>query len=529
MKLAIFKQGGESRNVQFDSSISFETIKSWLKTGRIWRHFFRYTEVVLVVPNSRYITKPIATILLLRIICRGPVYIADTKASDITVDLRYIARKLFLFFRDSLQYIPLRRAIESKISELSIHISPKRSEALGTRRPVYLRTDLWFGVKAGGSVGHIAGVVNNLDTFFEKPLFCTTEKIPTMRPDIPVTIFEPPANFLDFDVMPSLASNQSFFEQAAHAIGNIPPAFVYQRYCINNYVGVELSSFFCVPLVLEYNGSEVWVAENWGEGIRSAELSKKIELLNLNTAHLIVVVSDALRRELVQRGIDADRILVNPNGVDIERYSPLIEGTEIRRQYQLDQKVVIGFIGTFGRWHGAEVLAAAFALLISEKPALKASLQLMMIGDGITLPAVKSILSDNGLENCCTFTGIVPQAEAPPYLASCDILVSPQVPNADGSPFFGSPTKLFEYMAMGKPIVASDLDQIGEVLSHTESALLFAPGDVLGLARALSRLIDDPELRRRLGQKARAEVEYGYSWREHTRRIVEKLENICVQ
>ena len=89
-----------------------------------------------------------------------------------------------------------------------------------------------------------------------------------------------------------------------------------------------------------------------------------------------------------------------------------------------------------------------------------------MIGDGPGLPDAKRIIEEAGLGAEAHFTGLVEQEEGPEYLAACDILASPHVPNADGSPFFGSPTKLFEYMAMGKAIVASNLDQIGETLRH---------------------------------------------------------------
>jgi len=103
------------------------------------------------------------------------------------------------------------------------------------------------------------------------------------------------------------------------------------------------------------------------------------------------------------------------------------------------------------------------------------------------------------------------------------LLASPHVPNADGSRFFGSPTKLFEYMAMGKGIVASDLDQIGDVLTHGQSAWMVKPGDINSLTNGLKMLIEDAELRDRLGREARREVVANFTWRDHTRRIIEAL------
>ncbi len=146
------------------------------------------------------------------------------------------------------------------------------------------------------------------------------------------------------------------------------------------------------------------------------------------------------------------------------------------RRLGLDGKIVIGFIGTFGPWHGAEVLARAFGELIDRHPAYRDSLRLLMIGDGVKMPEVRAALDAAGVNDLAVMTGIVPQAEGPVYLAASDILASPHVANSDGTPFFGSPTKLFEYMAMGKGIVASDLDQVGEILEHGRAAQMVRPG-----------------------------------------------------
>jgi glycosyltransferase involved in cell wall biosynthesis len=122
------------------------------------------------------------------------------------------------------------------------------------------------------------------------------------------------------------------------------------------------------------------------------------------------------------------------------------------------------------------------------------------------------------------FAGLVDQGDGPQHLAACDILASPHVPNADGTPFFGSPTKLFEYMAVGRAIVASDLDQIGDVLKHGTTALLVPPGDPRTLAAGLSRLIDDEQLRAALGAAARREAVAHHTWRAHVRRTIAALD-----
>jgi glycosyltransferase involved in cell wall biosynthesis len=139
---------------------------------------------------------------------------------------------------------------------------------------------------------------------------------------------------------------------------------------------------------------------------------------------------------------------------------------------------------------------------------------------------VRRILSEGGALDATTFTGLVPQEDGPAYLAAGDVLVSPHVPNPDGTPFFGSPTKLFEYMAMGKGIVASNLDQIGEVLEHEKTALLVPPGDVNALAAGMARLCEDRILRECLGAEARRAVLERHTWRAHTRHTIERLQQI---
>ena len=117
--------------------------------------------------------------------------------------------------------------------------------------------------------------------------------------------------------------------------------------------------------------------------------------------------------------------------------------------------------------------------------------------------------------------GAVEHDRVPPLLDACDILVSPHVPLDAGAEFFGSPTKLFEYMAMGKGIVASRLGQIGEVLQHEETALLVEPGNVDQLTGAILRLTSSPELRERLGAAARRTAIERHTWKHNAQRVID--------
>jgi glycosyltransferase involved in cell wall biosynthesis len=123
------------------------------------------------------------------------------------------------------------------------------------------------------------------------------------------------------------------------------------------------------------------------------------------------------------------------------------------------------------------------------------------------------------------FTGAVAHERVPSLLDACDILIAPHVPLADGSDFFGSPTKIFEYMAMGKAIVASRLGQIGEVLVDSETALLVAPGSPGEIVNAIVRLLDSGELRARLGTKAREVAVKNHTWARNAQRVLDAYDS----
>lgn len=503
--------------------LPFAEVKGWIATGALLTRLLRYREVVLLTHRIAHVSKPFPTALLLRLLARGRCRFEDDTGTSLEIGPATLARQL-LAFATTLARIPLllvatRRALHRLAT---VRGSAPRLDLAG--QPVYLRPDLIYGLAAGGSVGHVAGVLNSLDRFTGPPVFVTTDAVPTVKSGVETHVVTPGSDFCGFEMLPAFHFGRVMGrEAAAHAAGR-RVSFVYQRYSIGSLAGLEAARRLRAPFVLEYNGSEVWISRAWGRPLAHAGLARRIEETLVRTADLVVVVSRPLADELVALGVPEGRILVNPNGVDTDRYSPEVDGAPVRRRLGLEGMRVVGFIGSFGRWHGAEVLAEAFGLLVERDPRWRRSARLLMIGDGPTMPAVVAALERRGARELAVLTGIVPQADGPAHLAACDVLVAPHVPNADGSPFFGSPTKLFEYMAMGKGIVASDLDQLGEVLRDGESGLLVTPKDPAALAEATRRLLDDPPLAARLGAAARAAAVGRHSWVEHTRRIVEALD-----
>jgi len=314
-------------------------------------------------------------------------------------------------------------------------------------------------------------------------------------------------------------NNLVFTRGAVPLVGQSQPDFIYQRYARFSWAGVAAAVLTKRPLFLEYNGSEVWVGRHW-DRVGSLDLLARYERLNLEAATRIFVVSEVERRNLEARGITPEKIVVNPNGVDVERFRPGAGGRETRRELGLrDDELVAGFVGTFGPWHGVEKLAEA----IKSIPA-SGQLRFLLVGSGSLHAEVeKQLASEAGR---VIFTGAVDHDRVPRLLDACDILLAPHVPLADGSEFFGSPTKIFEYMAMGKAIVASRLGQIGEVLTDQETALLVEPGNVAELVTAIEKLIESAELRATLGAKARGVAEREHTWKHNAQRVLEAYQSL---
>ena len=435
-----------------------------------------------------------------------------------------------------------RRAPARRLEEL---LGEPRLDARlgGSRRVVSVNANLWFGVKAGGSLAHTGGVANGFVGGGYKVDLVAPFAVAHLRDGVTEHRAHPPATFAPPSEINYFRYDDLLYRRVSRLAAHAPPAFVYQRLSIHSHVGARLSRSLGVPLVVEYNGSEVWVARHWGRPLRYERLAEQAEEALLRHAHVVVTVSEVLRDELLARGIEERRIVTYPNCVDTELFDPARFAADdrvaLRRRHGIpDDALVATFVGTFGRWHGTDVLARTIRRLTQEAPDWLAerTLHFLLVGDGLRMAEVEEILGGRrGAFH--TLAGLVPQAETPRYLAASDLALSPHVPNEDGSRFFGSPTKLFEYMAMGLPIVASELDQIGEVLQPSVRvselaettvprpavALLTTPGSEDELIAGIRHLVEQSEWRRALGADARALAVERYTWDAHVAAILERL------
>jgi glycosyltransferase involved in cell wall biosynthesis len=390
-----------------------------------------------------------------------------------------------------------------------------------TRTAFYVRATLTPTVRgaaaAGGMASHVAGFARGALALGHRLQFITSGDI-DLAYKVDVESIPPSMAISATRALFELWNNLSFTINALRATSAAQSKidFIYQRYSRFNWTGVALSLVTGLPLALEFNGSEVWVARHW-DPVGCIGLLKRFEQLNLRAADLIFVVSDAQRRHLIAAGVDATHIVVNPNGVDVDEFRSGCGGGELREELCIEDKIVVGFTGTFGPWHGAPVLAEAATRIKDSR------CHFLFIGDGDERTATESIIARAGKKDRATFTGRVSHSRVATYLDACDILVSPHVPAADGSEFFGSPTKLFEYMAMARPVVASRLGQIAGVIVDGENGLLVEPNDADSLAQAFERLANDAALRERLGAAARQTVIEQYTWKHNAARVFERV------
>lgn len=397
-----------------------------------------------------------------------------------------------------------------------------------TNRVVYLRATPGPGTQAGGAASHIKGVVEGLTRLGADVEIISNDSIAGFDTSKHRFTIVPPETVGATRALFDIHNNLVFTRAAVPLIEQAAPDFIYQRYARFSWAGVVAAARIRRPMFLEYNGSEVWVGRHW-DRVGSLELLERYEQLNLRAAARIFVVSDVERQNLEARGVPVEKIIVNPNGVDAELFRPRIGGAEVRGELGIaDDDVVAGFVGTFGPWHGVVQLAEAIKLVPESVPAVpaKVPLRFLLVGSGSLHGEVERLLQAETASGRVMFTGTVPHERVPALLDACDILVSPHIPLADGSDFFGSPTKIFEYMAMGKGIVASRLGQIGEVLVNHETGLLIEPGNVPELARAIITLAESRDLRERLGARAREVAIQNHTWTRNAERVLEAYDSL---
>jgi glycosyltransferase involved in cell wall biosynthesis len=298
-----------------------------------------------------------------------------------------------------------------------------------------------------------------------------------------------------------LADNVVLFRTGAAAARSWRPDAVYERYSLSAVAGWLLARRLGVPHVLEVN-APLADEEARHRGLALPRLTRALEGWILRGADRVLVVSEALKGHAERLGVEPGRIVVVPNGVDPALFHPGRDGGPTRNKQNGSESVLVGFSGSLKPWHGVEHLVRALATAANEEPRLR----LLVLGDGPERRPLLELVRELGVEDRVEFAGAVRHEHVPEYLAACDILSAPYGASSD---FYFSPLKVAEYRAVGKPVIASRVGDLGRSLDERSGVVLVEPGDEAALARTLIGLARDPETRARLG---RAAAESPWTW-----------------
>jgi PEP-CTERM/exosortase A-associated glycosyltransferase len=215
-------------------------------------------------------------------------------------------------------------------------------------------------------------------------------------------------------------------------------------------------------------------------------LSQAVENWLLRRVDHVTVICEGIRRELLRRGHDDRKISLAPNGVDLDAFSSPGNGC-IRNRYGLQGSIVLGFIGSFYRYEGLDLLISAVEAMRETHPQLR----LLLVGGGDVQDALHKQMREAHLDDRVIFAGSVPPSEVKDYYAAMDVLVYPRLPARITE--FTTPLKPLEAMALRKCVVGSNVGGIAELIQDRQTGFLFRAGSRADLVQTLSKVIADPQ------------------------------------
>ncbi len=287
------------------------------------------------------------------------------------------------------------------------------------------------------------------------------------------------------------------------------PDILYERANLFLLSGVWMKRHHKLPYILEVN-APLFQERRTHDGLAWQRLARWSEETAWRNADCVLPVSNVLADFLRQAGVRDDRIAVVPNAVNLARFGAPVDNAEAKKKLGLEGRTVLGFAGYARAWHR---LDRVVDLLCSAEVA---DLHLVLAGEGPGLQALQDYAQKQGVSERVTMTGPVPRDQMAGLISAFDIALQP------GVTAYASPLKIYEYMALGRAIVAPDTPNIREILRDGESVLLFDPDAPLAFNRAIERLAQDPDLRARLGNSARATIiDRGLTWENTARRVAE--------
>jgi glycosyltransferase involved in cell wall biosynthesis len=316
-----------------------------------------------------------------------------------------------------------------------------------------------------------------------------------------------------------VAYNAAAYPRLARETRRLAPDLFYERYSLHTHAGGLAARAAGVPYVVEVNAPLARERAETGE-LSFRSLARRSERRALERADRVIAVTSALKAILVEEGVSASRIVVMPNGVDLDAFDAVSEGdvAAFRKEHALEgEEKVVGFVGFLRPWHGVDMLLHA---MDSEDLVAETRPLLAIVGDGPALEDAKRRAARGALAGRVRFTGAIDAQRVPVAMKAFDVAVQPAATS------YACPIKLVEYMGAARAIVAPDQENVVELLSR-EAASLFRPMDAIDLRSKIRRLLLDPGERARLGALARRRlVERDLTWDGNARRVADLAREI---
>lgn len=272
-----------------------------------------------------------------------------------------------------------------------------------------------------------------------------------------------------------------------------------------------------VPWILQVEALLYYEAKAERKALVLDGIAKRLELWSYRQCDVIACVSATLKEILVTEiGIDPHKIVLVPNGVDIQFLDP-----QLHPPKRLFSGFTIGFVGSLYSWAGLGLLLEA----IAELKITGYDLSLIVVGDGEMKSTWSAQAETLGLAQQVKFVGRVPWQDVPQYIAGCDVGYSGQIQLQMGKMYL-SPMKLYEYMSMAKPVVASAFEDATRLVTEGETGFLFEPGDKQTLKQALIAAYAAQDRFSLMGQQARRQIEAEHSWANRVEHLLKATETI---
>jgi glycogen synthase len=241
-------------------------------------------------------------------------------------------------------------------------------------------------------------------------------------------------------------------------------------------------------------------------------LGRDLESFVVRHSDATVGIARSVLQDLETRKIPASKLYHVPNGVDVARFAPRARDNALAADLGLDGVPTLGFIGTLFPWEGVPWLVRATAELHRNGAAFR----LLIVGDGAEAPEVRKLIQETGSAGYISFLGRVPNDQVERYYSLMDLLVYPRLRVRITE--MVTPLKPLEAMALGKAVLGSNVGGIRELIEPEKTGFLFEPENIPDFCRVTSRLLNQPDLRRTIGEEAQRQVSEEKDWKVLARR-----------